>query len=174
MVDCAQSPRHCQHPSKKPLEDFVLGRCNLQSHDNPMRRQCQFTVKRPKKGRFNCCPRTTTLLRSSGGVGCPFSLSWLHRRPTRLLFLSPSITRNPAPQPKRIPRQPLMPAGYSSIPSSATNLCTIFAFAATSHHRNPIGRLSKFLLVVFVLVNHQFVSVAGQEGHHAILFAELQ
>jgi lipopolysaccharide export LptBFGC system permease protein LptF len=38
-------------------------------HNNPMRRQCQFTVKRPKKGRFNCCPRTTTLRRSSGGVG---------------------------------------------------------------------------------------------------------
>jgi len=38
-------------------------------HNNPMRTQCQFTVKRSKKGRFNCCPRTTTLRRSSGGVG---------------------------------------------------------------------------------------------------------
>ena len=24
-------------------------------HNNPMRTQCQFTVKRSKKGRFNCC-----------------------------------------------------------------------------------------------------------------------
>ena len=38
-------------------------------HNNPMRRQCQFAVKRPKKGRFNCCRRTTTLRLSSGGVG---------------------------------------------------------------------------------------------------------
>ena len=53
-------------------------------HNNPMRRQCQFAVKRPKKGRFNCCRRTTTLRGSSGGAGwfsCQrlpiLQLSWL-------------------------------------------------------------------------------------------------
>ena len=64
------------HPCRKPYKKWQRYEgCNYVDplrhglHNNPMRRQCQFTVKRPKKGRFNCCPRTTTLRRSGGGVG---------------------------------------------------------------------------------------------------------
>ena len=70
LETCSTGQSLVRRPENEPQDKAKDNYNKYQNiHNNPMRTQCQFTVKRSKKGRFNCCPRTTTLRRSSGGVG---------------------------------------------------------------------------------------------------------